>query len=48
MHYYDIILDKVCHLHSEQAWPEVCRNMKKAKLMQIIADETRCHSEKSK
>jgi len=40
MHRYDIILDKVRHLHSEQAWPEVSCNMKKAKLMQILADET--------
>jgi hypothetical protein len=40
MQRYDIILDKIHHLHSEQAWPEVSGNMKKAKLMQIIADET--------
>jgi len=26
MHHYDIILDKIRHLHSEQAWPEVSRN----------------------
>ncbi len=26
MDHYDIILDKICHLHSEQAWPEVSRN----------------------
>jgi hypothetical protein len=27
MHCYDIILDKIHHLHSEQAWPELSRNM---------------------
>jgi hypothetical protein len=27
---YAIILDKIDHLHSEQAWPEVSRNMKKS------------------
>jgi hypothetical protein len=43
MHRYDIILDKIRHLHSEQAWPELSRNMKKVKLMQIIADETRIY-----
>ena len=26
MHNYDIILDKIRHLHSEQAWPEVSCN----------------------
>ena len=43
MHCYDIILNKIRHLHSEQAWPEESRNMKKAKLMQIIADETQIY-----
>jgi hypothetical protein len=43
MHRYNIILDKIRHLHSEQAWPELSRNMKKVKLMQIIADETRIY-----
>jgi hypothetical protein len=43
MHRYDIILDKIRQLHSEQAWPELSRNMKKVKLMQIIADETRIY-----
>jgi hypothetical protein len=43
MHRYDIILDKIRHLHSQQAWPEVSRNMKKVKLMQIIADKTRIY-----
>ncbi len=43
MHRYDIILDKIRHLHSEQAWPELSRNMKKVKLMQIITDETRIY-----
>jgi hypothetical protein len=43
MHCYDIILNKIRHLHSEQAWPEDSRNMKKAKLMQIIADETQIY-----
>jgi hypothetical protein len=43
MHRYDIILDKICHLHSEQAWSELSCNMKKVKLMQIIADETRIY-----
>jgi len=43
MHRYDIILDKIRHLHSTQAWPELSRNMKKVKLMQIIADETRIY-----
>ncbi len=43
MHRYDIVLDKIRHLHSEQAWPELSRNMKKVKLMQIIADETRIY-----
>ncbi len=43
MHRYDIILDKIRHLRSEQAWPELSRNMKKVKLMQIIADETRIY-----
>ena len=39
MYRYEIILDKIRHLHSEQAWPEVSQNMQKVKLMQIIADE---------
>jgi hypothetical protein len=43
MHRYDIVLDKIRHLHSEQAWPELSRNMKKVKLMQVIADETRIY-----
>jgi hypothetical protein len=43
MHRYDIILDKIRHLHSEQAWPELSHNMKKVKLMQIITDETRIY-----
>jgi len=43
MHRYDIILDKIRHLHSEQVWPELSHNMKKVKLMQIIADETRIY-----
>ncbi len=41
MHRYDIILDKIRLLHSNQAWPEVSHNMKKVKLMQIKADKTR-------
>jgi hypothetical protein len=45
MHHYDIILDKIHHLHSEQAWPEVSCKMKNVKLMQIIADETRIYIE---
>jgi hypothetical protein len=43
MHRYKIILDKIRHLHSEQAWPEVSQNMKKVKLMQIIEDETQMY-----
>jgi hypothetical protein len=43
MHRYDIILDKIHHLHPQQAWPEVSRNMKKVKLMHIMADGTRIY-----
>ncbi len=40
MQRYEIIQEKIRHLHSEQAWPEDSRNMKKVKFMQIIADKT--------
>jgi hypothetical protein len=48
MHCYDIILNKILHLHSEQAWHKDSRNMKKAKLMQIIANETQTYIQNKK
>jgi hypothetical protein len=35
-----LVVDKIQHLHSDAAWPEVRQGLKRAKLMQIIADDT--------
>jgi hypothetical protein len=40
---YDLIVDKIRHLHSDAAWGEVRQGLKRAKLMQIIADDTRAY-----
>jgi hypothetical protein len=40
---YNLIVDKIRHLHSDAAWGEVRQGQKRAKLMQIIADDTRAY-----
>jgi hypothetical protein len=40
---YDLIVDKIRHLHSDAAWGEVRQGLKRAKLMQIIADDKRAY-----
>ncbi len=40
---YDLIVDKIRHLHSDAAWGEVRQGLKRAKLMQIIADDMRAY-----
>ncbi len=40
---YDLIVDKIRHLHSDAAWGEIRQGSKRAKLMQIIADDTKAY-----
>jgi predicted kinase len=40
---YDLVVDKIRHLHSDSAWPEVRQGLKRAKLMQIIADDMQAY-----
>ncbi|MCZ2207549.1 hypothetical protein [Cylindrospermopsis raciborskii] len=43
MHRSLVAIDRLQHLHSKEAWPEIRNTMRRNILTQIIADETRRH-----